>query len=100
MSRAKISREEVLHLARLSRLRLDEAEVEPMRAELDALLVYMEELAGLELEGVEPTPQMLESDEGGRDDELQPSLDRALVLEAAPEVQDGAFAVPQVMERQ
>ena len=50
-----IDRDQVLHVARLARLRLDEAEVERMAGELSTILDHIEKIGELDLEGVEPT---------------------------------------------
>ena len=55
---AKLSREDVLKLARLSRLNLSEDEVENLQIEITTILGYVEQLQEVDLEGIEPTYQV------------------------------------------
>jgi aspartyl-tRNA(Asn)/glutamyl-tRNA(Gln) amidotransferase subunit C len=92
-----IDRAQVLHVARLARLELSEAEVERMTAELTKVLDHIEKISGLDLEGVPPTTHVV--DAAGwlgilRADEPRPSLPLDVVLEQAPAVADGGFLVP------
>jgi aspartyl-tRNA(Asn)/glutamyl-tRNA(Gln) amidotransferase subunit C len=89
-----IDREQVLHVARLARLRLSEEEVATMATELSSILEHIERIGELDLEGVPPTTHVVEVANALRDDVPVPSLDRATVLEQAPAVQDGGFRVP------
>ena len=89
-----IDRDEVLHVARLSRLALSEEEVERMTRELSAVLDHIERISELDLEGVPPTTHVIDVAGALRDDEPRPSLPREIVLEQAPAVEDGGFLVP------
>jgi aspartyl-tRNA(Asn)/glutamyl-tRNA(Gln) amidotransferase subunit C len=89
-----IDREQVLHVARLARLALDDEEVERMSAELSHVLEHIERISELDLEGVEPTAHVIDVVNALRADEPRPSLDRQVALAAAPRVADGGFAVP------
>lgn len=89
-----IDREQVLHVARLARLRLSDEEVATMAAELSSILGHIETISALDLEGVEPTTHVVEVANALRCDEPAPSLEREAVLAAAPATQDGGFLVP------
>jgi len=89
-----IDRADVLHVARLARLELSDAEVERMAAELSAVLGHMEKISELDLEGVEPTARVVELENVLRPDEPRPSLPADVALAQAPAVADGGFAVP------
>ena len=89
-----ISREQVLHVARLARLELSEDEVQRMTADLDRVLDHIEMISRLDLENVPPTSHVVEVENALRKDEPRPSLPREVVLSQAPEVLDGGFAVP------
>jgi aspartyl-tRNA(Asn)/glutamyl-tRNA(Gln) amidotransferase subunit C len=89
-----IDREQVLHVARLARLKLTDAEVERMSAELSGILEHVERIAALELDEVEPTAHVIELENVLRPDEPRPSWPREKVLESAPDPADGAFRVP------
>ena len=89
-----IDREQVLHVAKLARLRLSEEELERMSRELSGILEHVERISELDLEGVEPTSHVVELENVLRPDEPRPSWSRDEVLEHAPDAADGAFRVP------
>ena len=89
-----IEREQVLHVAKLSRLRLDEDEVSRLEGELSSILEHVDRLAEIDIEGVEPTSHVVPLENVLRDDVPRPSLDRDLALSQAPDPHDGAFRVP------
>jgi aspartyl-tRNA(Asn)/glutamyl-tRNA(Gln) amidotransferase subunit C len=89
-----IEREQVLHVAKLARLRLSEAEVERMTGELSGILEHVDRIGKLDLEGVEPTSHPIALENVLRPDEPRPSWPRETVLEPAPDPHDGAFRVP------
>ena len=93
-SAAMIEREQVLHVAKLARLRLSEEEVETMVGELSGILEHVDRIGNLELEGVEPTSHVVALENVLRPDEPRPSLSPGVALASAPEPQDGAFRVP------
>jgi aspartyl-tRNA(Asn)/glutamyl-tRNA(Gln) amidotransferase subunit C len=89
-----IERDQVLHVASLSRLRLSDDEVEAMAGELSAILDHVERISSLDLDGVEPTTHVVPLENVMRPDEPRPSLPRERALEPAPDPADGAFRVP------
>jgi aspartyl-tRNA(Asn)/glutamyl-tRNA(Gln) amidotransferase subunit C len=90
-----IEREQVLHVARLARLRLSEEEVETMAGELSGILEHVDRIGSLDLDGVEPTSHVVALENVWRSDRAPwQSLPREVALAEAPEPQDGAFRVP------
>lgn len=89
-----IDREQVLHVARLARLRLSDEEVDTMVGELSGILGHIEKITELDLEGVPATTHVVEVENALREDEPRPSLPRDVILEQAPATQDGGFLVP------
>jgi aspartyl-tRNA(Asn)/glutamyl-tRNA(Gln) amidotransferase subunit C len=89
-----LDRAQVLHVARLARLELDEAEVERMASELSKVLDHVEQIRELDLEGVAPTSHVVDVTGVVRPDEPVASLPRDVVLAAAPEPVEGGFGVP------
>jgi aspartyl-tRNA(Asn)/glutamyl-tRNA(Gln) amidotransferase subunit C len=89
-----IDREQVLHVARLARLRLDEEEVERMAGELSGILDHVDMISALDLEDVEPTSHVVDLENVLRPDEPRPSWPRERMLEEAPDPADGAFRTP------
>lgn len=93
-----ITRQDVEHVARLARLHLTDAELERMRAELDAILAYIDKLRALDTEGVEPTSHAVPLVNVMRDDEVRPSLPLDDMLANAPDRVGDLFRVPRIIE--
>jgi aspartyl-tRNA(Asn)/glutamyl-tRNA(Gln) amidotransferase subunit C len=89
-----IDREQVLHVARLSRLELSDDEVGKMAHELSSVLRHLEKIGELALDDVRPTSHVVEVENALRPDVPQPCLPREVALAQAPAVQDGGFLVP------
>jgi aspartyl-tRNA(Asn)/glutamyl-tRNA(Gln) amidotransferase subunit C len=89
-----IDRDQVLHVARLARLRLSEADVERMAGELSGILEHVDRIGELELDDVPPTSHVVELENVLRPDEPRPSWPREDILAQAPDPSDGAFRVP------
>jgi aspartyl-tRNA(Asn)/glutamyl-tRNA(Gln) amidotransferase subunit C len=89
-----ISRDEVLHVARLARLALTDEEVERLGAQLSAILEAVGKVSELELADVEPTSHPLELVNVWADDEARPSLPVDEALANAPAREAGFFQVP------
>jgi aspartyl-tRNA(Asn)/glutamyl-tRNA(Gln) amidotransferase subunit C len=89
-----IDREQVLHVARLARLKLSEEEVTAMAGELSSILGHIDRISALDLEGVEPTSRVIELENVLRPDEPHESLPREVALANAPDAVDGSFRVP------
>jgi aspartyl-tRNA(Asn)/glutamyl-tRNA(Gln) amidotransferase subunit C len=89
-----IEKEQVLHVARLARLKLSDTEVERMASELSGILEHVERISELDLEGVEPTSHVIALENVLRPDQPRPSWERDEMLERAPDPAGGAFRVP------
>jgi aspartyl-tRNA(Asn)/glutamyl-tRNA(Gln) amidotransferase subunit C len=89
-----IDREQVLHVAKLARLRLDDGEVERMAGELSKILGHVETMNELNLEGVEPTSHVVDLTNVLREDIPRPGLDRETALQQAPDAAESGFRVP------
>jgi len=98
MADAKITLAQVLHVAKLARLRLSEEEARQMQRQLDAILGYMEGLDELDVSEVPPTFHSIPMDAPMRRDVPEPCSDRSEILAQAPESEEGGFAVPLVLE--
>ncbi len=94
----KISREEVLHVARLARLTFSEAEVERFTEQLSAILAYMEKLEELDTTGVEPTSHVLPLANVYKPDEVRPSFEREDITAGGPSIEHGHYKVPKIVE--
>jgi aspartyl-tRNA(Asn)/glutamyl-tRNA(Gln) amidotransferase subunit C len=91
---AMIEKDQVLHVAKLARLKLSDDEVERMAKELSGILEHVEKISELDLEGVEPTSHVIQLENVLRPDRSRPSWSRDEVLERAPDPASGSFRVP------
>jgi aspartyl-tRNA(Asn)/glutamyl-tRNA(Gln) amidotransferase subunit C len=89
-----IDREQVLHVARLARLQLTDAEVDKMVGELSNILGHIEKINELDLEGVPPTSHVVDVANALRPDEPRPSWPRDVILAQAPAHGEEGFLVP------
>ncbi len=89
-----IERDEVLHIARLARLRLSDEELDRMQSELSGVLEHVDRIGALELDDVPPTSHVVRLENVLRDDEPAPSLTPEEALAGAPDAESGAFRVP------
>ena len=92
-----LSREDVVHVARLARLDLSDEEVELFTAQLRTVLDHAADVAALDLSHVVPSSLPIALDNVLRPDQPRPSLDRDEVLAAAPDVEDYRFRVPRIV---
>jgi aspartyl-tRNA(Asn)/glutamyl-tRNA(Gln) amidotransferase subunit C len=97
-SGAQITRQDVEHVAALARLALTDDEVTALTQELAVVLEHAEEIAALDLDDLPPTAHPLPLLNVLRPDEVRPTLDRAEVLAAAPDTDDGRFRVPRILD--
>lgn len=95
---AKISRHEVGHVAKLARLKLDEAETDLYRKDLNSILDYVETLQELDTAGVPPMSHVLELRNVWRDDRPRKSKNATSILSNAPDREGAYFKVPKILE--
>jgi aspartyl-tRNA(Asn)/glutamyl-tRNA(Gln) amidotransferase subunit C len=89
-----ISREEVLHVARLARLELAHDELDRFAEQLNAILEAVGKVGELDLEGVAPTAHPLDLVNIWAEDEPRPCLSVDEALANAPDREGGSFRVP------
>ena len=94
----KISREEVLHIARLARLGLTDEEVDRFSGQLSSLLEHFEALQQVDTAGVPPTAQSVDLQSVMRDDLVRPSFPAEDILTNAPRREGDWFRVRAVLE--
>lgn len=92
-----ISRDEVAHLARLSRLALTDDELDHYAGQLDSILNHVKSVSEVAADGVPPTAHPNPVTNVTRPDEVAPSLSPEQALAAAPAVEEQRFAVPQIL---
>jgi aspartyl-tRNA(Asn)/glutamyl-tRNA(Gln) amidotransferase subunit C len=90
-----LSRDQVLHVARLARLELSEEEVERFSTELSKVFDWIETINQLgDIDDVEPTSHVVAVENALRADEPRPSLPVETALQSAPDADMGGFRVP------
>jgi len=94
----KLSREEVLHIARLARLGLTGTEVNRLREQLSNILENFEILQQVDTSNVPPTSQSIALQNVMRKDEVAPSLPSSEILDNAPRQEGDLFRVRAVLE--
>jgi len=94
----KLNREEVLHIARLARVDLTEAEITRYSEQLSDLLEHFEVLQQVDTTDVPPTAQSIELRSIMREDRIEPSLPPEDVLANAPRREGDLFRVKAVLE--
>ena len=92
-----LSRRDIEKVALLARLQLTEAEAATMTAELGQIVGYVDQLAEVDTEGVEPMAHAVEVVNVFRADEVRPSLPRDEALANAPNRDERGYLVPAVL---
>ncbi|MBB5935909.1 Asp-tRNA(Asn)/Glu-tRNA(Gln) amidotransferase subunit GatC [Streptomyces zagrosensis] len=92
-----ITREEVAHLARLSRLELKDEELDHFAGQLDVIIGAVARVADVATEDVPPTSHPLPLTNVMRSDEVHPSLTPQEALSGAPAQEQQRFKVPQIL---
>jgi len=93
----KITKQEVLHVARLARLDMDDASVDKFAQQIDTILEYVDTLQQVDTQGVRPTSHAISLTNAFREDGTPHHIDREAALANAPEKEDGYFIVPKVV---
>jgi aspartyl-tRNA(Asn)/glutamyl-tRNA(Gln) amidotransferase subunit C len=93
----KITKEEVLYVARLARLDLDEESIEKFAGQIDDILGYIEKLNQVNTQNIKPTSHAIFLTNAFREDQEREHIERELALANAPEKEDGSFIVPKVV---
>lgn len=95
---AKLSRDDVLKLARLSRLRLSDDEIKQFQAEISEILGYVEQLSSVDTKGLEPTTQVTGlTNVMRRDEVIDYETTQDALLKNAPAVEKKQFKVKRVL---
>ncbi|HTK03599.1 MAG TPA: Asp-tRNA(Asn)/Glu-tRNA(Gln) amidotransferase subunit GatC [Alphaproteobacteria bacterium] len=97
---AKLTRQDVLHIAKLAKLSLTDDEVEKFTAQLSSILKYVDELNSVDTSEVDPTSQTTGLVNVFRDDEIKTDqiLSQAEALSGTDETYNGYFRVPTILE--
>ena len=93
-----VNTEQVRHIAKLARIATSEEQIASLVPELNQILGWVEQLAAVDTEGVEPLTAVIDLKQHLRDDVIDDGNIRDKILANAPDAQHGFFAVPKVIE--
>ena len=92
------SRDQIERLARLARIAVDAAEADAVTAQLNRILVLVDELQAVDTAGIEPMSHALDLEQRLREDAVTETDRHALFQSVAPSVEGGLYLVPKVIE--
>ncbi|MFH1407155.1 MAG: Asp-tRNA(Asn)/Glu-tRNA(Gln) amidotransferase subunit GatC [Candidatus Omnitrophota bacterium] len=95
---AKLDRSIVKHVARLARIKLEDAKVDYFLKQMESILEYIDKLNGVNIDNAEPTTHPLPLKNVYREDRVKQSLSAEEALENAPQREGNLFKVPPVIE--
>lgn len=94
----KISKEQVLHVAKLARLNLNDEAAEKLALDMESIISFADKLNELNTDGVVPTAHAIPMSNAFREDVVVPSFENELITKNAPHSEDGCYVVPRVVE--
>ena len=94
----KITKDQVLYVADLARLDLDEASIDQFAGQIGTILDYVDKLNEVDTEGIRPTSHAISLTNAFREDEPDEHLERDQALANAPQEEGGNFVVPKIIE--
>lgn len=97
MAEQKLSLEDVRHVAKLSRLALEEEKLRKLAPQLESILEYVAKISHVNVEGVEPMAHATPLSNVLREDVARPGLPIEQVLQNAPETDGRFFKVPKIL---
>lgn len=94
----KITKEEVLHVAALARLKFSDEDAKKLESDMAGIIDFADRLNELDTNGVVPTAHAIPMQNAFRSDEIKPSFERREILKNAPDFDEEGFIVPKVVE--
>jgi aspartyl-tRNA(Asn)/glutamyl-tRNA(Gln) amidotransferase subunit C len=93
-----LSLDEIRRIARLARIELGAAELESLGRDMNGILALVEQMGAVDTTGVEPMSHPQEMAQRAREDRVTDTDRRDLFQSVAPQVEDGLYLVPKVIE--
>lgn len=93
-----VSKEELYHIAKLSKLKISEDKIDSLTEKISDIVEFANTLSNVNVDGVKPTAHILDIKNVLRKDEVENSVNREEVLKNAPSVEGGCISVPKVVE--
>lgn len=94
----RLTRDQVLHVAELAKLKLTDVEIDLFQEQLSAILAYADRLDELDTASIPPTAGVLALRNVMRSDQVRPSFPRSTMLENAPDAEEGLVRVQAVLD--
>ena len=94
-----VTRDEVIRIAKLAKLHLDEEQIINYTKNINEILTYMEQLNEVNIKDIEPLSHVLDQSNIVREDIVTESLDTTEILKSAPQSSEKHFVVPKVIEK-
>jgi len=94
-----ITKEEIMHVANLARLEIDEAALDKFADQVDNILEYINNLNQVDTSTIQGTSHAIALTNSFREDRVKEHLKNSLALSNAPEKENGAFVVPKIVDR-
>lgn len=94
----KVKKEDIFHVATLARLEVEKDEAELLTGDMNDILNYIERLAELNTDNVEPTSHAMEVNNAFREDLLKKDFTIEEAMANAPNSENNSFKVPKVIE--
>ena len=92
-----ISKEEIIHIAKLASLNLSEEEIEGYAKDMTEILGFADMINSVDTDQIKETIAANENYNVFRKDEVIPSIDRDVLLQNAPSKDEGMFRIPKVL---
>jgi aspartyl-tRNA(Asn)/glutamyl-tRNA(Gln) amidotransferase subunit C len=89
---------DINHLSRLAQLALGDAEQAAALEDLERIMAMVDQMQGMDTQGVEPLAHPLDANQRLRADSVTEQVDRDLYQQGAPATRDGLYLVPRVVE--
>lgn len=94
----EITKEQVLYIAKLAKLRLDDQQAEKMREEFEAILGHFQSIDQIDSQELAPEGLDQSGETVLRRDELRPSMDKEKLFQNAKQRREGYLQVPKIIE--
>lgn len=93
-----ISHEDVNYVAKLAKLKFGPDEIDRYAGQLSSIISHIDKISQLDLKNVEPTSHVLKLSNVFREDLSRPSLAQDEALSNGPDIEEGAFRVPPILD--
>jgi len=93
-----VTHDDVIYVAKLARLKIESDELDRYASQLSSILSHIDKISELDLTGIEATSHVIGLSNVFREDEPIPSVDHDEALANGPDVDQGAFRVPPILE--